>query len=741
MRKIIGLVCFVGMSMVYAAQPKFSFVPQTETVIDLPINGTVTVAYEVTNQTNVTRTLTMVGMKGITPVTTGSGVCANPFTLASKQSCTLKLLITGSEIPQHITHGPEVCAIQGNGNNNPSLFLCSQPSQANSLNITRKLPERPRLTVKPQTLGFQTVGQTKIFTVKNNSATVTANNIAGQIEGTILEGNVTQNASDCIQVEPGAFCNLLFTSGNVSLEQTFPVKGSNTTSVPATIVIQLPDTALIKAYPTTITLQATNGSSPVSQHITIINPTAPVTATNIAANLTAALTTAGVLQNSDDCASLPAGETCDLIFTPGTQGVTTQSVSISGTHASTVVVNIAVNAASLAPLEITSGNNETLVGDGESRVSMIIQNNSTTETALNIVPDLSASTLEGFLEVISNTCASVQKGATCTITFQAASTSTQVTGTFPISGDNTNQVTATLTINPVPFAYITDLTADAVSHCSINTDGSLTACANDVVASGTDPEGISLSSKNTLAYYTDKLANKIFKCDVTPNTGGLTDCIDSGATGATALEGNTQGIVLNAVLTNVLYVPGHPSTLSTCPLNADGTIGTCTDATPTYGSGTNVSYLLGVALNPTATKAYLVNGQTPVAVYVCDVDTETGALSYPCTDTLAANLPSTIAGIVISADGLKAYISGNQAITTCDVSGNSLNACIQSQTYSVLGTGINIALNTAETLAYVTTDVNSVASCTIDSSTRLITSCSSKTDSIWSRTSGLALLQ
>ncbi len=63
------------------------------------------------------------------------GKCSNPFTLTPSSSCLLSLNLDGSQLPQHVISGPEICKTNGPGDNTPSPFLCSQPSAADSLNI------------------------------------------------------------------------------------------------------------------------------------------------------------------------------------------------------------------------------------------------------------------------------------------------------------------------------------------------------------------------------------------------------------------------------------------------------------------------------------------------------------------------------------------------------------------------------------------------------------------------------
>jgi len=126
-------------SLLYAAQPKFSIIPTASSITSLllPNNFTETISYQVTNNTKITRTLTMVPITGVSQTLIGSGICGNPFTLTPQQSCTLTLTINGSQVPSTgILGGPVICKINGGGDTGPDPFLCSQPSQANILDIS-----------------------------------------------------------------------------------------------------------------------------------------------------------------------------------------------------------------------------------------------------------------------------------------------------------------------------------------------------------------------------------------------------------------------------------------------------------------------------------------------------------------------------------------------------------------------------------------------------------------------------
>jgi hypothetical protein len=75
--------------------------------------------------------------------------------------------------------------------------------------------------------------------IKNNSSSVTATNIAANFTGTALSGHVTQDASNCASVIPGASCILHFTvSGTTPIPATdFGVSGSNTTQETGNLTI------------------------------------------------------------------------------------------------------------------------------------------------------------------------------------------------------------------------------------------------------------------------------------------------------------------------------------------------------------------------------------------------------------------------------------------------------------------------------------------------------------------------
>lgn len=138
-RKLYCLLLLCSTFLAHAAKPLFNIVPFSGSITAflLPNNFTETVQYQVTNQSSRTRTLTMLGLPGVTQTTSGNGLCSNPFTLASNQSCILTLVVQGAAVPSSgISRGPVICATKSSSDSAPDLFLCSEPSRENTLAVS-----------------------------------------------------------------------------------------------------------------------------------------------------------------------------------------------------------------------------------------------------------------------------------------------------------------------------------------------------------------------------------------------------------------------------------------------------------------------------------------------------------------------------------------------------------------------------------------------------------------------------
>ncbi len=140
--------------------PLWTFTALTPTTLTVPVNATATVRYQVTNQTNRQRVLTLTAIPGVTQVT-GAGLCPAPIPLPPLGSCLFELRITGADLPENGVHGGPVLCAAGNPNQ------CYQPSASNVLHLTPGPPLMPTLLAQPSALTF-TAGSVVIVTLSHD---------------------------------------------------------------------------------------------------------------------------------------------------------------------------------------------------------------------------------------------------------------------------------------------------------------------------------------------------------------------------------------------------------------------------------------------------------------------------------------------------------------------------------------------------------------------------------------------
>lgn len=229
---LLSFLFFSLSTLANAGSPVWTFTPLTATSLSVPSNNTATVQYKVTNQSNKTHTLSMQSIPGVSQITTGVGVCDNPFVLVGKGACTLTLQINGSQLAQTINDGPVVCE-QG------STLQCYRPAASDILQITKASSViEATITVTGSPLTMTTNGTAGSLTVNNTSLTVTATNIVSNFTGTALDGNVTESGNTCASVAPQSSCTLSYLPGSSTVPSTeFIIQGSNTNATSAVIQI------------------------------------------------------------------------------------------------------------------------------------------------------------------------------------------------------------------------------------------------------------------------------------------------------------------------------------------------------------------------------------------------------------------------------------------------------------------------------------------------------------------------
>ena len=752
---LVGITCASALTVLHAeAQPKFNIIPTTQTSVTVPVNGVGTVSYTVTNMTKISRTLVMKPIQGITQEPAQAPTtCANPFTLAPQQSCTLTLSLDGSTLPRVYKGGPVICKTQNASNNSPDPFLCSEPALADILDIE---VAHQALSAIPSTLSLLAGSYvSQSIKVTSNLLVRTALNVSADFTGTALEGNVTQDASNCLRLDPGQSCTLVFTPQLQAVTLTdFPIQGTNTNPIGASIEVVNPSSAPITIAPQQLSLQATTGS-PVAQSIVVTNTSNVLTATGITATLASNLSSAGVtVTDNGGCASLaPGASTCAITFTPGTLPTTSAisgAAAIKGTNTSQVNATINVLPTTTATIAFTptSATNLTLqVSSTYGSVSgvMTIKNNSSTEAALGVKANFTNTALTGKLNVnytvtgqtgSTVACPTIPVGGTCQLSYNVIENQTGALATgFTIAGTNT-----TALINPTisigPFAYVANngTGVNTISQCPINPTSTASAtgfgtCGSSGTSSAGLPSSPAAVLKGTNMFFTDNTANVVRVCPINTN-GSLGTCTDA----KTALNAPV-GLAING---SFMYVANKGAgQLLACPFTNATTLGTCGNANGDPGV-TAVAFV-------SSSRSYVAwngnnNGSIGSGLSLCEAINSTNGAISSCqggNSVVYNNISLPVALAYYNGTTKFLYVvngsTGTKPNTVAVCATKTTGSGIPSTT-SCTSTGINsdgtafafntptaIQINSAQNVAYITnsgttgTNANTVSRCSISS--------------------------
>lgn len=127
----------LGISMQMHAAEHFTIMPvkSGSNKVEVPINGMDRVTYRVTNNRPETLRLTMRPIIGVIQETRNEGACANPFSLATGQSCLLILRLTANQLAPVTNGGPVICRTTLDFVNIPDDSLCSKPASQDALMV------------------------------------------------------------------------------------------------------------------------------------------------------------------------------------------------------------------------------------------------------------------------------------------------------------------------------------------------------------------------------------------------------------------------------------------------------------------------------------------------------------------------------------------------------------------------------------------------------------------------------
>ncbi len=766
----VVIACLCPLTSVHATmtQPKFTFEPLTDTSVLLPLNGSTTVQYRVTNKTLETRTLVMKPITGVSQDTGVAGACGNPFTLASKQSCILSLDIEARNVNSLISVSPEVCKTMDSDNITPDPFLCSRASYANRLVVGFF---REPLTITPETLTLDVNG-TGSIKVTSQLTVRTANNIAADFTGTLLAnpGVLTQDASECVSLAPGESCYLHFTAGTTAISTpgiTVPIKGTNTRSVGATFIINssTPGEAPIAVISTTtnsvttsgtvLTIQASS-SATTSGYFTVQNqaPTGGSDAHNITATLNTALSNAGVTTTGGTCTTssttLPPQDTCTLTFdlAPTSSGLAQQPVTVQGTDtpaASSAYIAINPPAAPGVPsIGVTSGTPMSLQVSGNPK-SMVVTN-SGTGNATGVKPVLTGTLINGLVALSYNgsstatDCGTISaNGGTCTVTFTPQAQVEVIPQSFNFQGTSPTGETVTSTnqgtVSIGQYAYFTT-TQNYLFSAQILTSSatppviSVSNVAYTVIGSPAlnNSQGVAFYMYGSTpfvlitTYGNGTSSSTVNSCPVKSN-GSFNTCKAYTPSTSPAYPGNGPvdvslsynfvGALQGAYFVNYSST-GSGTGVTYCSLSTSGALSGCSNSSTNFYKGN------GIAKNNLSSTPYVyVSTQVTGSngkIYACPV-TSPGTFGT-CSFTTST---STIAGhIALNKAGTLLYVTNgtNNTMETCKVNTNGTLGTCSALTHT-FNNPVGIALSSDGLTAFVANIAGGITSCAINTSSNI----------------------
>lgn len=276
------------------------------------------------------------------------------------------------------------------------------------------------------------------------------------------------------------------------------------------------------------------------------------------------------------------------------------------------------------------------------------------------------------------------------------------TGTTAISGIFDGVTSNSTTLRIKSFIYVVNVDLNAVSYCSVSSDGNVYNCQ----LTGNDfdfPFGIEVNRNTTYAYITNNNNNTVSYCPI--NIDGSFDTCQTTGNGFNA----PFQTALNPAET-YLYVTNQGSnTVSYCVVNINGALGSC----QITGSGFNQP--AGIAINANGTIAYITNLNSNTISY-CTINPN-GSFSACQTTASGFSSPS---GVTLNPEGTRAYIATNLGTTVsyCMINSNgSLSNCDTAGNEFMAPS--DVAFNSDGTDAYIVNSGDStVTHCAVNSDGR-----------------------
>ena len=268
--------------------------------------------------------------------------------------------------------------------------------------------------------------------------------------------------------------------------------------------------------------------------------------------------------------------------------------------------------------------------------------------------------------------------------------SVPVTLTFTTDdGNPATAITITSGLNTLPAGW----SGPAIFSCASASTG--TGCqlaltyAPTVNGSGTvalgygynDDSGTAKTGTANIAYasipgslYLPDTSSNVVRCALSGVDGSLSSCASVAAglsaPAAIAFSGNWAYVTPGSVKTDV----------DVCPVNADGTLGTCTSVH---------TFSIPTALAVSGGRLYVTDANGPDYVYNCTINSADGSLSA-CTANYLGTV-DTLDGIAVTATNAYVVDFNGEHLSTCTVSptDGSLSACTQTTLIGTDPGGVN----------------------------------------------------
>lgn len=219
-------------------------------------------------------------------------------------------------------------------------------------------------------------------------------------------------------------------------------------------------------------------------------------------------------------------------------------------------------------------------------------------------------------------------------------------------------------------AYVANFSGNSVSTCSVDTSGALTACAASGIGLN-KPISLYLNTNVPMAYIVDSADNDIKQCTLTGDT------LNFPCNSFTNNFNNPHGIAVNIANTKAYVVNtfsfGSPGTIESCDIDGSGLLvtGSC-QSSQSFGLG-----LIGIAVNSSETKAYVTSANEG-EVYVCDITSGVVDASTCSAAPFSFDFPELIA---LNTANTSAYIANynNSSASQCTIDGSgNFSGCVSS---------------------------------------------------------------